>query len=686
MKQRYSIRRSNFQAPSGPQSAFCPPVSLGRRPGLSRQLAILILLMVTFIAACGSATPTPTSKTSPPEVAVEEVKDAPPEVLVEQVEDEIPIIDPSPPEVSLDWPPDGSEHPLEETLEIQAYAHDPDGRGIKEIQLFINGELKQSIASEGVHFVVNTIESWQPDQPGEYIIEVRAVNKADQSSKPATAYIIIIEKEIPPLEITFSSDKNTVKLGECVTLSWAVANAETVKLNGQDVPVEGSKMVCPQQSSAYQLTASAYEGEVAEQEVALTVLPTPKPPAGVEITFEADQSTFQKFGDCITLHWTVKNAQSVRLDGTAVGLQGDQQKCPTLPSTAYILAVQTLAGETAERSIIVNLPATPTPPPAAAYINFIADLYTLTQGSCTTLRWTVSNAHTVRLDGTTVASQGNQRVCPTASINAYNLVATGGGGAIQKTVTINVSTPSSTSPPVVVTVPPIVAPPLVATVPSGGLAQISFRADHTSLSCDQCTTLRWDVEGVREVYLDRAAVTGHGSQQICPGSSTTYNLHTILTNGSAEDRSVHVSVGGSCGSEHSGPSDNSNDNSSGHQPPDSVKYDLYVRRMDFSPASIVAEDTVNLTIMIATDSYPSAGPYFPASTFRWRPGDGSGWRTESCSDSAQYASCTQEVQFVYAKSGSYTIEVQADPSNFVSESNESNNIRTWPVTVGVIIQ
>lgn len=53
------------------------------------------------------------------------------------------------------------------------------------------------------------------------------------------------------------------------------------------------------------------------------------------------------------------------------------------------------------------------PGPALATIPFWAEQYTLSAGTCTTLRWRTENAKAVYLDGNGVPASGSQQVCPT---------------------------------------------------------------------------------------------------------------------------------------------------------------------------------------------------------------------------------------------------------------------------------
>ena len=70
--------------------------------------------------------------------------------------------------------------------------------------------------------------------------------------------------------------------------------------------------------------------------------------------------------------------------------------------------------------------------------------------------------------------------------------------------------------------------------------QVDFCCD-TSLIQGECTTLRWDVEYATAVFLNGGGVPGHGTQQVCPASTTTYDLHVEAPSGNV-DRSVPINV------------------------------------------------------------------------------------------------------------------------------------------------
>ncbi|MEW5721181.1 MAG: hypothetical protein AB1817_21325, partial [Chloroflexota bacterium] len=58
----------------------------------------------------------------------------------------------------------------------------------------------------------------------------------------------------------------------------------------------------------------------------------------------------------------------------------------------------------------------------------------------------------------------------------------------------------------------------------------------------QCSTLRWDADGVREVYFEGVGVTGHEQQQECPTQTTTYTLGVVFQDGTARNYTATVNV------------------------------------------------------------------------------------------------------------------------------------------------
>jgi mannosyltransferase len=71
---------------------------------------------------------------------------------------------------------------------------------------------------------------------------------------------------------------------------------------------------------------------------------------------------------------------------------------------------------------------------------------------------------------------------------------------------------------------------------------IHFTADDESIHRGECTWLRWQVENVREVYLDGQGVVGRGEREVCPADSTAYELEVIHADGSNSRETIEIVV------------------------------------------------------------------------------------------------------------------------------------------------
>ena len=72
---------------------------------------------------------------------------------------------------------------------------------------------------------------------------------------------------------------------------------------------------------------------------------------------------------------------------------------------------------------------------------------------------------------------------------------------------------------------------------------LSFYANRYIINQGECVTLRWDVEGVSEVYLDGVGVIGHDSREICPTVTITYRLMVVwASDGAVTEVPVTITV------------------------------------------------------------------------------------------------------------------------------------------------
>ena len=82
---------------------------------------------------------------------------------------------------------------------------------------------------------------------------------------------------------------------------------------------------------------------------------------------------------------------------------------------------------------------------------------------------------------------------------------------------------------------------VVPVVPSQP-GSIRFWADHDTLARGDCTWLRWQVDNVQEVYLDGEGVVGHDQRQVCPSTTTSYELKVIRLDGIETVQMVEIWV------------------------------------------------------------------------------------------------------------------------------------------------
>ena len=78
---------------------------------------------------------------------------------------------------------------------------------------------------------------------------------------------------------------------------------------------------------------------------------------------------------------------------------------------------------------------------------------------------------------------------------------------------------------------------------------IQFWADRTTINQGECTTLRWNVTNVRAVFVyaqgepwESNGVAGQGERQVCPQTTTVYEMRVERLDGSVEIRQLRIDV------------------------------------------------------------------------------------------------------------------------------------------------
>jgi hypothetical protein len=76
-------------------------------------------------------------------------------------------------------------------------------------------------------------------------------------------------------------------------------------------------------------------------------------------------------------------------------------------------------------------------------------------------------------------------------------------------------------------------------VPARGAEIAYFEANPSTINAGGCSTLRWGVEYATAVYLGDEGVVGQDTRQVCPFSTTTYQLYATSPGG---DQSASATV------------------------------------------------------------------------------------------------------------------------------------------------
>src|SRR4051794_13473622 len=143
-------------------------------------------------------------------------------------------------------------------------------------------------------------------------------------------------------------------------------------------------------------------------------------------------------------------------------------------------------------------PPAPAPaPPAAAkpIINyFTAEPTTISPGQPSSLRWSVTDATNIQIDGIgQVSPNGRRAVYPTAT-TTYHMTATGAGGNTEAEATVTVSAPPPPPPP------PAPAGPSPAEILARQVQDIHFDYDKSDVRPQDQSILQADATALKTIF------------------------------------------------------------------------------------------------------------------------------------------------------------------------------------------
>lgn len=335
---------------------------------------------------------------------------------------------------------------------------------------------------------------------------------------------------LTPVINSFSAYPTSIAAGNTAVLTWSTTNATGARINGADVPVNGSQTVNPSSTITYLLEATNGSSSVSRSAMVTVASPVTPPPASgplpTILSFTASPSSVAA-GGSTTLNWNTLDATSASIAGfgtvpvsgsLAVNTTGSGSI--TFSLTATNSAGSSSASTTITVGSITPPPATGSRPTAALY----ASPSSITSGDAATLTWVTSGATSIVIDNGVKslilgvpAATGSVTVFPTAT-TTYTLTATNSYGSTISTQVLVVAA----APPVSGSLPVAALYVSPASIPSGGSATLNWvTSGATSIVIDN---------GVKSLNLGVPSPSGNVS--VFPSATTTYTLTATNSNGS----------------------------------------------------------------------------------------------------------------------------------------------------------
>ena len=325
-------------------------------------------------------------------------------------------------------------------------------------------------------------------------------------------------------------------VGESTTLRWNTTGATSVTLNGDDVSVDGSRVVSPTVDTTYTLVATNDDGSVT-RETEVEVGTCPRPTIN---SFTASPGSIEA-GESSTLSWEVTDgtglAVSINQGIGAVNEDGDRVVSPNTTTIYTLTASNDCGNRTAQVTVTVTAPD---PPPVIT--RFRATPSTIDEGDSSTLEWTTENAAIVTITqdvGSNIgdrSANGSTSISPTVD-TVYRITAYENANKSGRSDT------STTSVTVTPTPPPI-DPPVRIT---------SYTATPPTIDRGDSSLLEWTTENAARVTINNQQVNLNGSLSRSPTQTRTYRLDAYEFNnsgnldpdgnpGDSASRSVQVTV------------------------------------------------------------------------------------------------------------------------------------------------
>jgi hypothetical protein len=319
-------------------------------------------------------------------------------------------------------------------------------------------------------------------------------------------------KEVPPPVIhAFVAEPAHIAGGHATTLHWETEHAEGVEIAGIGrVPLSGTRRVEPGRTTIYEMFAYNEQGQRTRKEVRVTVeVERPSIPAPGIVFFRTSASSISR-GQSATLSWQTEGATAVHIEGIGrVELSGSMQVRPSRTAT-YILIAENESGHN-QKETTVSVRANP-----PRILSFEADRQTIIKGGTTSLRWRVSDAAGVTINGRRVEPSGSMQVSPRENMRYILTADNREGDQDTRELTIRVD----------VADPEIVSFGGKSPITAGGSSLLTWRTANSA---------RVEISGI-------GSVSASGTRQVKPTQTTTYTLTAKNEKGRQVTKRVTVKV------------------------------------------------------------------------------------------------------------------------------------------------
>ncbi len=313
----------------------------------------------------------------------------------------------------------------------------------------------------------------------------------------------------PEPRADFRADPPNICEDGCSTLRWSTTNATSVSIKGiGTVPLNGSRKVCPDETTIYTITVSNPGGSATFN---ATVTVWNRPTA----TISANPPDIRVGGES-TLTWSTTNATSVSIDQGIgkVPLNGSRSVSPTVPTT-YTLTASNPSCPAATATTTVTVWNRPEATISASPTD-------IKSGEKSTLTWSTTNAKSVSI----TPNPGIAGTIPPNGSHEVTLTAT-------TTYTISASNPVYT------------AATDSATVTVWNQPTATISANPTRINSGGSSTLTWSTTNAKSISINQGigTVGASGTRSVSPTTTKTYTISASNPVYTAATGSATVTVG-----------------------------------------------------------------------------------------------------------------------------------------------